>query len=103
MAQKNISPKPVTEKPGIEIIYCPRCNWLLRSAWMAQELLHTFADDLAAVALVPSSEGGVFEIRLNGDLLWERKSEGGFPDVKALKQRVRDVIDPDRNLGHLER
>jgi selenoprotein W-related protein len=47
--------------------------------------------------------GGVFEIRLDGDLIWERKRDGGFPDVKALKTRVRDRIDPDRDLGHLDR
>lgn len=33
-------------------------------------------------------------------LLWDRKSEGGFPETKVLKQRVRDCIDPARDLGH---
>ena len=90
-------------KPRIEIIYCPRCNWLLRAAWMAQELLSSFADDLSEVALVPSQEGGAFEIRLDGEILWERKRDDGFPDAKCLKQRLRDRIDPDRDLGHLDR
>ncbi|MCF6369264.1 SelT/SelW/SelH family protein [Rhizobium halophilum] len=83
-------------------MYCTQCNWLLRAGWMAQELLHTFQDRLGEVALVPGT-GGIFEIRLNGDLLWERKRDGGFPGPRELKQRVRDVLDPERDLGHLDR
>ncbi|MGK2914507.1 MAG: SelT/SelW/SelH family protein [Porticoccaceae bacterium] len=90
-------------KPRIEIHYCPACNWLPRSAWMAQELLHTFVDDIAEVALKPSPVSGTFEIRIDGAVIWERKRDGGFPDVKALKQRVRDAITPGRDLGHLDR
>ncbi len=89
-------------KPRITITYCTQCNWLLRSAWMTQELLSTFSLELGAVALVPGT-GGIFEIRCDGELIWERKRDGGFPDVKTLKQLVRDRIDPDRNLGHVDR
>ena len=86
----------------ITITYCTQCNWLLRSAWMAQELLSTFGTELQAVTLVPGS-GGIFEIRTGEDLIWERKRDGGFPDVKTLKQAVRDRIDPARDLGHIDR
>ncbi|CAH0339071.1 SelT/SelW/SelH family protein [Rhizobium sp. CECT 9324] len=89
-------------KPRIAITYCTQCNWLLRSGWMAQELLQTFAADLGEVALIPGT-GGIFEIRLNDDLIWERKRDGGFPGPKELKQRVRDMIDPERDLGHVDR
>ncbi len=89
-------------KPHIAILYCTQCNWLLRAGWMAQELLQTFGDTLGEVGLIPGT-GGAFEIRLDGTLLWERKRDGGFPGPKELKQRVRDVIDPDRDLGHLDR
>jgi selenoprotein W-related protein len=93
---------PAAAAPRIAIIYCRQCNWLLRAAWMAQELLTTFAEDLAEVALVPGT-GGVFEITLDGEILWERKRDGGFPDIKTLKQRVRDGVDPQRDLGHVDR
>lgn len=89
-------------RPRVEILYCTQCNWLLRSAWMAQELLHTFSTDLGEVALQPGT-GGVFEIRVDEQLIWSRETDGGFPDVKQLKSRVRDLIDPDRDLGHLDR
>lgn len=86
-------------EPRLEITYCTGCRWMLRAAWYGQELLTTFADELGEVALVPGS-GGVFEIRLGGDLLWDRRRDDGFPELKALKQAVRDRIAPDRSLGH---
>jgi selenoprotein W-related protein len=92
----------LAEKPTVSILYCRQCNWLLRAAWMAQELLSTFSEELGAVSLVPGT-GGVFEIRVGDALVWERKRDGGFPDAKALKQAVRDVVDPDRDLGHADR
>jgi len=67
---------------------------------MAQELLTTFAEELGSVTLIPDDTGGVFEIRLDGKLLWSRKEHGRFPDIKELKQLVRDEVAPERGLGH---
>lgn len=89
-------------KPEIVITYCTQCQWLLRAAWLAQELLSTFADDLGRVSLEPGT-GGVFRILCDGEQIWERKADGGFPEAKELKQRVRDRIDPGRDLGHNDR
>lgn len=88
--------------PMISITYCTGCNWLLRAAWMGQELLSTFQNDLGGVTLCPGT-GGAFEIALDGAVIWERKRDGGFPDIKVLKQMVRDRIDPERSLGHVDR
>lgn len=93
---------PAPTPPRIAITYCTQCNWLLRAAWMAQELLATFGGDLGEVALVPGS-GGIFEIRCGDAILWDRARDGGFPDVKTLKQLVRDRVDPGRDLGHTDR
>jgi selenoprotein W-related protein len=89
-------------KPRIAITYCTQCNWLLRAAWMAQELLSTFGEDLGEVALVPAA-GGTFRIDYGSEVLWERKRDGGFPDAKTLKRLVRDRLDPGRDLGHVDR
>ncbi|MFC3061721.1 SelT/SelW/SelH family protein [Paenirhodobacter populi] len=89
-------------KPRVTITYCTGCNWLLRAGWMAQELLQTFTEQLGEVALIPGY-GGVYEIRVNGELIWERKRDGGFPDAKEIKKRLRDVIEPGRDLGHIDR
>jgi len=85
--------------PRIAIRYCTGCRWMLRAAWMAQELLTTFEKDLGEVALQPGS-GGVFTVHVDDALIWDRAADGGFPDIKVLKQRVRDRIAPERHLGH---
>jgi selenoprotein W-related protein len=86
--------------PTVEIEYCPGCRWLLRAAWTAQELLTTFETELSAVTLKPSDEGGRFQVRVDGDVLWDRKRAGRFPEMKELKQLLRDHIAPERDLGH---
>ena len=88
-------------RPRIVIVYCTQCRWLLRAAWMAQELLSTLAEEIAEVALAPAT-GGAFRIEYDGEPIWERKRDGGFPDAATLKRLVRDRLDPERNLGHID-
>ena len=92
----------MSDLPKIKIEYCRQCKWLLRSAWMAQELLNTFEEEIGGVTLTPGT-GGIFEIKIDGELVWSRKEHEGFPDIKQLKQIVRDVVSPDRDLGHTDR
>ncbi|MEO6697512.1 MAG: SelT/SelW/SelH family protein [Gammaproteobacteria bacterium] len=89
-------------KPRVEIEYRTQCRWLLRAAWLAQELLTTFEAELGEVALLPGM-GGIFEVRLNGVTLFSRKQEGRFPEAKEIKQLLRDRIAPDKDLGHSDR
>ena len=86
----------------VSITYCTKCNWLLRSGWLAQELLQTFAEELNEVALRPG-EGGIFEVRASDELIWSYAEKRRFPEAKELKQHVRDVIAPERDLGHSDR
>jgi selenoprotein W-related protein len=88
--------------PKVEITYCRQCRWLLRAAWMAQELLTTFEDELGGVTLVPGT-GGIFVVSVDGTVVWSRKDEGRFPEITELKQRVRDVAAPEKALGHSEK
>ncbi|KAK4106787.1 hypothetical protein N658DRAFT_520262 [Parathielavia hyrcaniae] len=118
--------------PRVTIQFCTQCKWMLRAAYYAQELLSTFSVTLGEVALQPAT-GGVFVVEItstdtdttasstttnananaNADdrgslqpkrvVLWDRKVDGGFPETKELKRRVRDVIEPGRNLGHVDR
>ena len=87
------------KQPRIEIEYCTQCRWLMRAAWMAQELLTTFQNEIGEVALQPGT-GGILEVRVDGATIWSRAIEGRFPELKELKQRLRDRIAPDRPLGH---
>jgi selT/selW/selH-like putative selenoprotein len=99
--------------PRITIQFCTQCKWLLRAAYFAQELLSTFSTSLGEVALQPTT-GGIFivsivsategrQVEIKTHVLWDRKVDGGFPETKELKRRVRDVIEPGRNLGHVDR
>ncbi|KAK1938019.1 hypothetical protein P3T76_009169 [Phytophthora citrophthora] len=104
---------------AVEIEYCTGCRWMLRAAWMAQELLTTFQQDenshLRSVTLTPNSkQGGVFNVYLrevgpNADpdaepeMLWSRKIARRFPESKELKQLVRDIVCPERGLGHSDK
>jgi selenoprotein W-related protein len=92
----------MVRSPRIEIKYCTQCRWLLRAAWMAQELLTTFQDEIGEAALVPGT-GGVFEVSIGDEVVWSRAEQGRFPDIKELKQLVRDRIAPAKGLGHSER
>ena len=92
----------MSKHPRVEIQYCTQCRWLLRAAWMAQELLTTFATELGEVALQPGT-GGVFEVRVDGATIWSRATQKRFPDVRELKQLVRDHVAPGRDLGHTDR
>lgn len=88
---------------------------MLRAAYFGQELLSTFGTAIGEIALIPVT-GGVFTVYLThippgSDesaeaqeiLLWDRKTEGGFPETKILKQRLRNHIEPGRDLGHSDK
>ena len=69
---------------------------------MAQELLTTFAEELGSVTLTPDGTGGVFEVRVNNEVIWSRKEQGRFPELKEIKQLIRDRVAPGRSLGHTD-
>jgi selenoprotein W-related protein len=92
-----------TLKPTVTIEYCPKCGWMLRAAYMAQELLSTFTDELNGVLLKPAEIGGAYVIRIDDVVVFDRKEKGRFPEVKELKQLIRDIVSPEKDLGHSDR
>ena len=89
-------------RPRVSIRYCTGCRWLLRAGWLAQELLSTFEHDLGEVALIPDDTGGVFDVHIGEELVWSRAEQHRFPEPKEIKQAVRDVVAPGRDLGHID-
>ena len=87
----------------ITITYCPGCRWVTRSCWICQELLITFESEVAEIGLRPSPTPGTFQIRVNDKLVHCRKENQGFPELKVLKQSIRDLIKPDLDLGHSDK
>lgn len=92
----------MSDKPQIAIEYCTQCGFLLRAGWMAQELLRAFEDELGQLVLIPGS-GGNFIVRLNGRVLFSRREQGRFPEVKEIKLMIRDAIGSEKRFGHTER
>ena len=70
---------------------------------MAQELLTTFAEDLKGVTLAPVEVSGRFTVYVNDEEIFDRKREGRFPEIKELKQLVRDKAAPNKSLGHSDK
>jgi selT/selW/selH-like putative selenoprotein len=66
----NFNQQIIIMKPTVTIEYCPKCGWLLRAAYMAQELLTTFNEELKAVTLQPSEVSGDFHITIDGKKIW---------------------------------
>ncbi len=89
-------------KPRIVITYCTQCQWLLRAGWMAQELLSTFGPELGEVALVPGHRRRLHH-HLPGRADLGAQARRRFPRCRPPQQLVRDVIDPERDLGHSDR
>lgn len=91
--------------PRVAITYCTQCRWMLRAAYLGQELLSTFGTSIGEVALIPAT-GGVFTIfvtharplsetessqdsSLMDTLVWDRKADGGFPEAKVVPSSIR--------------
>lgn len=68
----------------------------------SRRLLTTFEAEIGGVTLVPGV-GGVFDVRIDGAPVWSRTAQGRFPEIKELKQLVRDRVAPDKSLGHSDR
>lgn len=90
------------EKKAVLIVYCPKCKWMLRAAYMAQEILSTFENEIEMISLKPGEVNGEFYISVAGKKIFDRKDFGGFPEIKELKQWIRDEVAPDKDLGHAD-
>ena len=69
---------------------------------MAQEFLTTFEGDVKSVTLIPSEVNGRYTIHIDEEKVFDRKVYGGFPEIKELKQIIRDKVAPGKNLGHTD-
>ena len=85
--------------PRVEIRYCTKCRFMLRAAYLAQELLTSFEHELGEVALVPAS-GGIFEVTLDGETLATNRETKSMPEASEVKRLLRDRIAPERSIGH---
>ena len=85
--------------PRVQITYCTQCRFLLRAAWLAQELLSSFEGELGEVALRPGA-GGIFEVTLDGEVIASNRGSKRMPDPSLVKRLIRDRVAPERKIGH---
>ena len=71
----------------ISIEYCAVWNYLPKASSLEVELKNNFPQ--ANISLI-SSGGGVFEIFLNGNLIFSKKALNRFPDDGEIKKLVMD-------------
>ena len=104
-AEEDLIPPPVVIKnaasPHLEIKYCTGCRWLMRAAYFGQELLITFDDEINSVSLIPSrahDKGGIFLVKFDGEVIWDRSEQGRFPRSSELKQAIQDHLAASGNI-----
>ncbi len=76
---------------------------MLRAAYMAQEILTTFTDEIHGILLQPSEINGRYTVCINGREVFDRKRAGHLPEIKVLKLLIREVVAPEKNLGHSDK
>eukprot|EP00934_Nitzschia_sp_Nitz4_P006943 Nitzschia sp. Nitz4//scaffold79_size90958//6264//7316//NITZ4_005007-RA/size90958-augustus-gene-0.166-mRNA-1//1//CDS//3329558195//6933//frame0 len=88
-------------EPTVTIHYCTGCNWLLRAAYLGQEIFTEFTGKINSVTLAPSV-GGRFTIELNNEIIFDRATEGRFPDVLEVYSLIRAKLGIKKKWGWLE-
>lgn len=98
----------------ITIEYCTKCKWHNRAVWYVQELLYTFDGKIDEISLKPISDPpGTFRVLCDDKVIYRKRMKTdaeevantyeGFPDSKFLKQLIRNELDPELNLGHIDK
>lgn len=73
----------------IEIEYCVPCGLRDNALATADDLLDSFGQDVDDVRVVPG-DGGIFEVRADGDVIYNKDESGYDPDAidAAVRERV---------------
>jgi selenoprotein W-related protein len=56
---------------------------------MVDQLLEEFEHDIRSLALIPST-GGVFEVIVDGDLVYSKKETGEHAEYEQVARPIRD-------------
>jgi selenoprotein W-related protein len=74
----------------LEITYCQPCGHQPRAVELVNQLLAEYGMPLnkkLTVALKPA-DSGIFDVVLDGQLIFSRKQEGRFPTVDEIKKQI---------------
>jgi selenoprotein W-related protein len=74
----------------LSITYCQPCGHQPRAIELVNQLLSSYGMPLnkkLSIVLKPS-DGGIFDVVLDGKLIFSRKAEGRFPTVEEIKKQI---------------
>jgi selenoprotein W-related protein len=83
--------KAVTDLASISIAYCAPCAEMLRALKTAEELLVDYEDQIEQVTLIPSGDS-VFEVAVNGSLVFSKARSGRHPEDGEVVRKVGEKL-----------
>ncbi|MDG5776313.1 Rdx family protein [Haloarculaceae archaeon H-GB2-1] len=78
----------------VEIEYCVPCGFLETAMQTQRHLLEEFGRDLTGVELQPG-HGGVFEVRVGEETIWDKDVHGGDVDHELVADAVGETLAVD--------
>ena len=75
------------KKHRVEIEFCLVCKFQGRALWLARELIDQRPDLADEFVLIPSSNGA-FTVRYNGEVVFDYREAGRFPEPKEVREAV---------------
>ena len=67
----------------VELEYCTSWGYITTAASLAETILKSQKKEIAQFIIVPS-DGGCFEEKIDGDLVFSKLQEGRFPEDEEI-------------------
>lgn len=72
----------------ITIKYCKPCGFARQAEILAEEIRGQYAGKIDSVEVLPTDDIGSFEVSVEGELIFSKKSAGRFPNPGEIDQEL---------------
>lgn len=79
-------------KRVISIEYCTAWGYLPRAVALSENLLGEHKNKISELKIIPSSNG-VFEVTLDGELIFSKKELDRFPEENEVENIIKEKLD----------